>query len=762
MIHKKKLWAIFLLAIALLVSAVQMPAYAAGLSTAAEKAEALARINILKGSNGNYRLNDQISRSEAAAFIVRLLGKEEYVLANAAQFRRTNFTDVPEDSWFAPYVGYLTSLGYLAGVSNNVFQPSSFITEKAFIKITLCALNYIPETDFKWDGIYRKAVEVGLITDLYYIVRTEDNTNYTRGQAVEVLYNALTLPLKGTNIKLFRQLIQDGQLSNDDALIAGFVYDTIRTEIMEVTPAEMDQIKVKFNEEIKQIGSVYIYRSANPETKQACTVLTQGSNEFVIKTIPQVGLRDYTVEFTSVADMEGNTIDSVKKSFHGFISEKVTSTFFRISAIEPENSKAINILFTHPVNKNSEISLYYRIYEDNRLFAEGSKGELTVRQLGKGQNSVLLTMINKSFNPDCTYSLEIDGNLLSAYGAPMNLGNSDAMKFIPGEGAEEAFKLTGITSLDSETIEVSFNKEINPFIAEQIYNFYVADEKGKPVQIEKTVVSEAPKQGGKVLIINLNGTIEKEKTYRLTINNLNDITRQEFISEQVYTFTAYYSTSEGLILGGINYPDKQSLELIFSKPLDKKTASDASLYLVKNKANGALHRPVKVNVDTQSPEKVKLYFKYSDALEAGKLYELQLSELLTDYTGKAMSKLYKLDFYGESELTAIPFNYKDVYPISSDSIKLTFNKEFLLDENAIRLENYVLEYYYQANKIEKNPLSIIYIDDKTIILRFDGIGYGIDYSLRINSIKDYAEMEVNGLSAIHFNFDARDYDSQVD
>lgn len=753
MVHKKKRWAVLILA--LLIFTVHIPSNAASVSTAAEKAEALARINILRGSNGDYRLNDQISRSEAAAFIVRLLGKEDYVLANADQFRKTNFSDVPETSWFAPYVGYLTSLGYLAGVAPNTFQPNAFITEKAFIKIALCALNYVPDIDFNWDGIYRKAVEVGLVTDLYYIVRTEDNPNYTRGQAVEVLYNALTLPLKGTEIKLYQQLIQDGKLSNDDALIAGFVYDTIRTDIIEILPTEMDRVTVKLNEAVKKIGDVYIYRSANPEDKQLCTVVSQGTSELVIKTIPQVTLRDYTLEIMSVTDMEGNTVESVKKSFYGFVTEKVTSTFFRISAIEPENSKSINIVFTHPVNKNAEISLYYRIYEDNRLFADGSKGEMTVRQLGKGQNSVMLTLVNKSFNPGYTYTLEIGSELLSAYGAPLNNGNFDSMKFIPGEGAAETFQLTGIAAIDSETIEVSFNKEINPFIAEQIYNFYITDDKGKPVQIEKTVVSSAPKQSGKVLVINLNGNLENNKNYQLTINNLNDITRQEYITEQKYSFTASYGSNEGLVLGAISYADKQTIELIFNRPLDRKTSSEPSLYGVKNKVSGVLFRPVKVYVDSQNPEKVKLYFKSGDAFEDRKLYELQLSEDLKDYTGKAMGKVYRIDFYGESKSNSTPFAYTDICPVSSDSIKITFSREFLLDENVIRPENYVLEYYYQGMKIEKNPTDILYVDDKTLILRFDAISYGIDYVLKATSLKDF--VETGNMAPIHFNFNEKEY-----
>lgn len=757
MIHKKKRWAVLLLA--LLVFSIQIPVNAASMSTAVEKAEALARINILKGSNGDYRLNDQISRSEAATFIVRLLGKEDYVLANADLFRKTNFTDVPETSWFAPYVGYLTSLGYIAGVTPNSFQPNAFITEKAFIKITLCALNYIPEVDFKWDGIYRKAVEVGLVTDVYYIVRTEDNLNYTRGQAVAVLYNALTLPLKGTEIKLFQQLIQDGQLSKDDALIAGFIYDTIRTEIVEVIPNDMDEASIRFNEDIAEIGDISIYRSTNPEEKHICTVLSRTPNTFTIETIPQIPLREYIIEATNIKDKEGNFIEKVTQAFHGYISEKVSSTYFRINTIEPENSKSINVIFTQPVNKNSEICLYYRIFENNQLFADGNLGDITVRQLGSNPNGVLLTLANKSFNTQATYTLEVNGDLLSAYGAKMNNGAKDEMKFIPRDGEVESFSITEIYTSDSETIAVEFNKEINSFIAQQIYNFYVTDVDGKPIQVEKTTVEQAGNDQGRVLYIKIKGSFEKGKVYHFTINYLNDITRQEYISEQVFSFTAQYSVNEALGVSALYYHDNQTLEFIFNKPLDPATASNSSYYTIKNKKSNKTYNPVKVYHNTQSMDRVKLYFSSAEAFEYQTQYELQINEAMKDYTGKTLGRTYRLSFEGESNLSKTPFNYSGLVPVSTEAIKITFNKEFALEESIIKPENYILEYYYQGMKIEKNPVGVLFIDAKTIILRFDQIAYDTDYTLRIQNIRDYAGQEKNGISAIPFNLKSELYAS---
>jgi predicted RNA binding protein with dsRBD fold (UPF0201 family) len=642
-------------------------------------------------------------------------------------------------------------------VSSNVFQPGSFITEKAFIKIALCALNYVPEVDFKWDGIYRKAVEVGLVTDVYYIVRTEDNTSYTRGQAVEVLYNALTLPLKGSDTKLFRQLMQDGQLSNDDALIAGFVFDTIRMDIIELTATDMDRVTIKLNEEAAEIGAINIYRSASPQEKQTCSVVSRTSNQIVIETMPQIPLRDYTVEIMNVKDIEGNVMERVSKTFYGFVSQKVDSTYFRINTIQPENSKSVNVIFTQPVNKNSEVCLHYRLFENNQLFADGNLGDITVRKLGTNPNGVLLTLTNKSFNTKATYTLEVSGKLLSAYGAKMNNGESDEMKFIPGEGEVQGFTLTEIYTSDSETIAVEFNKEINPFIAQQIYNFYVTDLNGKPIQVEKTAVEQNGRDQGRVLYINMKDPFEKGKNYQLTINYLNDITRQEYISEQVFNFTAQFSANETLGITAFYYHDNQTIELVFNKSLDPETAMNVSSYTIKNRKDNKNYNPVKVYQDTQSMNRVKLYFAAGYAFEYQTQYELKIHETMKDYTGKSLDKNYYLNFEGESGLTKTPFNYSKLDPVSTDSIKITFNKEFALEESVIKPENYILEYYHQGIKLEKNPIGVLFIDAKTIILRFDELAYDTDYTLRIQTIRDFAGQEKNGISAIPFNFKSELY-----
>lgn len=54
--------------------------------TLQEKAEFLDTLKILAGTNGNYRLNEKLTRAEAATFAVRILGQDLHVLLNSKTY----------------------------------------------------------------------------------------------------------------------------------------------------------------------------------------------------------------------------------------------------------------------------------------------------------------------------------------------------------------------------------------------------------------------------------------------------------------------------------------------------------------------------------------------------------------------------------------------------------------------------------------------------------------------------------------------------
>ncbi len=111
------------------------------------------------------------------------------------KYIETPFDDVDENDWFAPFVGYCYQNGIIKGFGDGSFRPDDFVSEKAFLTMVLGSLNYEADKDFDWDTVLQKAYEVGLVENIEYAVRTEDNTNYLRENVVHTIY----MSLKKTN-----------------------------------------------------------------------------------------------------------------------------------------------------------------------------------------------------------------------------------------------------------------------------------------------------------------------------------------------------------------------------------------------------------------------------------------------------------------------------------------------------------------------------------------------------------------------------------
>lgn len=214
MVEKRILSAV--LAIVVFMTMFTMPVVA-GEADINKKADILNTLKILKGDGTDYNLGGQLRRSEAAAFIVRMMGKEEHVSQNKAQYVQTPFSDVPEDKWYAHYVGFCWKNGIIGGFSDGTYRPDDFVSEKAFLKLVLGAMGYKQNVDFTWDQVYQKAYELGIVTDKSYVSKTVDDLQYKRQGVVDVLYNALSKIEKAGKRTLLERMRDEGAI-NDELL----------------------------------------------------------------------------------------------------------------------------------------------------------------------------------------------------------------------------------------------------------------------------------------------------------------------------------------------------------------------------------------------------------------------------------------------------------------------------------------------------------------------------------------------------------------
>lgn len=735
----KKLRSLLILFLMLcMITTMSLATYALPVNaTLQDKAEFLDDLNILAGSNGDYHLNDQLTRSEAAALAVRILGKELHVLVNASTYKYTSYPDVDAGIWYAPYVGYCTQEGILSGDTTGNYKPDESITEKAFVKIVLSILGYQMDKDYTWVNIYKKAYEVGLVTDLFYIAKQDDNPNFKRSGAVNIIYNALTIREKNTGKELFHQLIDSGTITTEDATRLGLIKDAVATEIEEILVFNETSVSIQFNEDIKDYDDIYIYEATDEDEELDYEIEDEDDSYILLKTKRHKPGTEYTIEITDIEDMDGNKKDVLYAAFIGFAPTTVESDFFRIQKIDPINEKSVKVYFTHPVNMNSENSIYYSIFEEEDVYAEGQRGQLLARTINSETNCVLLSLQNGTFEEDASYTVDISGSMTSAYGVKLNDGLGDDMYFTAVDGEEDSFKLDEVIPYDKETLLLSFNKEVNPFLAEQVYNFYITDADNKPMKIEKVALESQGPRTGEVIYINMDGKFTKDEKYYITINNLNDVTRQEYITEMTYSFVADYGSADDFDIEDVEDIDEQTVEVYFSAMPDPESATNESYYVVSPRRGTGKIYPVRALYDLAiHPYKVVLYFEKGE-LEGKKEYELKVDYEFKDYLGNKAGVTLKERFNASDEEKTSP-SIEEAVPISTDAVKLVFDKELAFNQNNLSPSNYTMEYSLSGMSIRKLPLSVLYVNARTLVLKFDKLEYDTKYTLKFTSLVDYS------------------------
>ncbi len=109
--------------------------------------EALAAREIINGmTEAAYEPDATMTRAQYATIIVKALGLQPDKSGSAA------FADVPESSWFAPYVGTACAYGIVEGRGNGIFDPQGTINRQEAAVMTaraaaLCGLNTTLDAD---------------------------------------------------------------------------------------------------------------------------------------------------------------------------------------------------------------------------------------------------------------------------------------------------------------------------------------------------------------------------------------------------------------------------------------------------------------------------------------------------------------------------------------------------------------------------------------------------------------------------------------
>lgn len=150
-------------------------------------------LEIMEGDGeGNFNPDDTLTRAEAAAIMVRLLGLED-----DARQGETNFDDVPENHWASGYVNVAEANGIINGIGDYKFNPEGEVTYHQFVKMLVCLLRYelVAEANGAWAGGGYLYVGSSRVTGFTKGVDGKADDVITRMTAARLVYNALEVDL---------------------------------------------------------------------------------------------------------------------------------------------------------------------------------------------------------------------------------------------------------------------------------------------------------------------------------------------------------------------------------------------------------------------------------------------------------------------------------------------------------------------------------------------------------------------------------------
>ncbi len=193
----------------------------------ADAIDALSSLKILDGfkdgDNYSFKAEDPFTRAQAAKIVAIVHNaatngaiKDQDAISGLYSNAQNPFVDC-NNSWALPFINYCRITGLADGMTATTYEPNRYVTGVQFLKLMLTTLNFDTAkegyTGTGWDvNVLNRANEVGLTAGL--ADGWKAIAPIKRGEAAQVLYNALTKYLVEYGQKVTNNYVNDKTLGN--------------------------------------------------------------------------------------------------------------------------------------------------------------------------------------------------------------------------------------------------------------------------------------------------------------------------------------------------------------------------------------------------------------------------------------------------------------------------------------------------------------------------------------------------------------------
>lgn len=304
-------------------------------------------LKIMQGDgDGNYRLDDYVSRAEFAKVVVAASSAKDTV---AVGLKISPFKDVKYNDWFAPYVQAAVSAGLCEGYIDGTFKPYDTVSYEEALTMLLRALGYTDE-DF---GVSWPYGQIGMAQNLELTkyVDSFQGQPLTRGQVARLVYNTLNTKLKNA-------------VSDSDKLIG--IFDCKITEGVTI---------IASHEEDSSLGTDKIYTTAgtfeindnfdNDYVGRRGDIVVKNGDDFVAFTPQEQSVETHTVTNIIGKDLVlDNQIYDINENTTAYFK---TQTYTYATIAEKANKGDTIKLF-----KNSNGSVEYAVLIQTSVNSAGT------------------------------------------------------------------------------------------------------------------------------------------------------------------------------------------------------------------------------------------------------------------------------------------------------------------------------------------------------------------------------------------------------
>ena len=699
----------------------------AAATTQQEQAEVLKAIKIFKGDENGFNLSGRLRRSEAAALIVRMLGEESKVVGNKKDYTVSVFPDVKDSDWYSSYVGYCYRNGIILGFEDGTFKPNDYISEKAFAQLVLGVMGYKSGTDFTWDTVKRFMYDKKLVTDIDYTINKDDNTTYSRGEAVTLLYNSLTKKRKAGDKTVCEVLIDRNVTNQPTAKKYGLIkYDETQTVIEKVTVIDDDSIEVEFNESVI-VDAMDVEVRANGNELDITDFETKGETIIIEVDGELYNERDFKIEFLAVYDSEDNLTEDLSKEFSGIERPEIESQLFVISRVRPVSAEMLEINFTQPIDDSAEQVLLYQVYKNGALYFEGGYKTLDIELNSTIDHGLIFISKQYQFEEGNKYEIRIKGDLKSKYNAYLNDGNGDSYAFYGSAIKSGEFKIKKAEFLDTDNIVVEFSDVVDKESATDKSNYHLMDEDNKKISVQNAYLDEYDEDKKYKRVILKTQDLKEYHEYRLFIDDVDNIFKTLRIENYEADLGEGMTNDEEIDLDGIEVVNRSLIKLEFENPLDedseKSTITFSHSISVKKKM-----------IDPENPRVLNLYLSKSRYLKEDREYTMTIKKGIYNIYGNTHKNEIVEEFDGTNEIRNEIF-IEDAHFISDSQILVKFS-DYVKETSVDKESNYTFKYEINGKEKELFASDIEVVDPRTVILDFDYFIQGGKLYVEINNVYD--------------------------